>query len=252
MIMQGKKKISTPQLEDSSKPEVTSQPAEEQKVEDKEAPQTRPANPAETKPEAKPVTDNTEEEVASPQVSQIAESSEDKSPKVEQKAPPTVSHGSTKKIGKSALAGKYSVPKVDSLIKKVEGGNKAREEAKRENSYTEEELKKHWEEYKAEREKEGKDRQVNLMSQPFTLENDTISIVLSNVLLADMLDSFKVDLMEYLRDKVENDYISITAVIKEEEKGRMLYTNREKFDHMASKSPSLKKLQERLGLDPDY
>lgn len=90
------------------------------------------------------------------------------------------------------------------------------------------------------------------MNQPISIENDTITIVLSNILLADMLDSFKVDLMEWLRDKLENDYISIATVIKEEERGRMLYTNREKFDHMVTKNPSLKKLQEKLGLDPDY
>ncbi len=32
----------------------------------------------------------------------------------------------------------------------------------------------------------------------------------------------------------------------------MLYTNKEKFDHLAEKYPSLKLLQEKLSLDPDY
>jgi len=193
-----------------------------------------------------------EKQEKSPIETDTSSSQEPKTTATEKKAPPTISHGSTKKISSSLASDKYSVPKVDALIKKVEGEKKAQEEVKRNKPYTEEDLRKYWDEYKGAKASEGKDRQVNLMNQPISIENDTITIVLSNILLADMLDSFKVDLMEWLRDKLENDYISIATVIKEEERGRMLYTNREKFDHMVTKNPSLKKLQEKLGLDPDY
>jgi len=33
---------------------------------------------------------------------------------------------------------------------------------------------------------------------------------------------------------------------------KVIYTNREKFEHLAEKNPNLLELKERLGLDPDF
>lgn len=33
---------------------------------------------------------------------------------------------------------------------------------------------------------------------------------------------------------------------------KVIYTNREKFDHLVEKNPKLKDLKERLGLDTDF
>jgi len=33
---------------------------------------------------------------------------------------------------------------------------------------------------------------------------------------------------------------------------KMLYTDKEKFEHLKKKYPALKDLQERLGLDPEF
>jgi hypothetical protein len=33
---------------------------------------------------------------------------------------------------------------------------------------------------------------------------------------------------------------------------KVIYTNRDKFDHLAEKNPKLKELKERLGLDTEF
>jgi len=40
--------------------------------------------------------------------------------------------------------------------------------------------------------------------------------------------------------------------MKESDKKKIAYTNKEKFDLLAEKNPLLKELKERLGLDPDF
>lgn len=90
------------------------------------------------------------------------------------------------------------------------------------------------------------------MNQPYALKGNIIELTLTSVLQNDILDSFKTDLMEYLREKLNNDLITIRGMINEEESGKKIYTNKEKFDYLAGKNPVLKELKSRLGLDTDY
>ena len=46
--------------------------------------------------------------------------------------------------------------------------------------------------------------------------------------------------------------IVLEAIVKETEREDMIYTNKEKFNHLAKKHPALGELQKKLGLDPDY
>lgn len=56
----------------------------------------------------------------------------------------------------------------------------------------------------------------------------------------------------FLRKALKNQLIGIEAIVKEMAKEDMLYTNKEKFDHLIKKNPALGVLKEKLGLDPDY
>jgi len=58
--------------------------------------------------------------------------------------------------------------------------------------------------------------------------------------------------MEYLRNELHNDNLSLeTEIIKQDEK-KMIYTNKEKLDHLIEKNPELRNLKDNLGLDIDF
>ena len=40
--------------------------------------------------------------------------------------------------------------------------------------------------------------------------------------------------------------------MKKENGKKLLYTNKEKFEHLAEKNSAVRQLQEKLGLDPDF
>jgi hypothetical protein len=51
---------------------------------------------------------------------------------------------------------------------------------------------------------------------------------------------------------LQNDILKVELEKLESESKKMIYTNKEKFDHLAAKHPAVKLLQEKLSLDPDY
>ena len=88
--------------------------------------------------------------------------------------------------------------------------------------------------------------------QPRLLEGYLIELPLSNAVQAEMILEEKYMLLEYLRNKLENDKIEITTKIIEGEKNNIPYTNKDKFKIMLDENPQLEILRVKLGLDPDY
>ena len=84
------------------------------------------------------------------------------------------------------------------------------------------------------------------------LQDNLITILLSNPIEEPLLQSIRVQLTTYLRDKLSNSAISVIGVMQEIASKKVMYTNKEKFDHLADKNPMLRELKERLGLDLDY
>ena len=60
------------------------------------------------------------------------------------------------------------------------------------------------------------------------------------------------DLTLFLRKNLGNKNISIEWEVKKEQQEKMIYTNKEKFEHLAEKNPDLRKLKERFDLDTDF
>ena len=83
-------------------------------------------------------------------------------------------------------------------------------------------------------------------------ENFVIELPLSNSSQAEMLMEEKYMILEFLRDKLENDYIELTTKVIEVEKSNIPYTNKDKFAKMMDENPHLETLRLKLGLDPDY
>jgi hypothetical protein len=75
---------------------------------------------------------------------------------------------------------------------------------------------------------------------------------LSNAAQVEMILEEKYMILEYLRNKLENDKIEITTKIVEGERSNIPYTNKDKFKKMLDENPQLEILRIKLGLDPDY
>jgi len=90
------------------------------------------------------------------------------------------------------------------------------------------------------------------MSQPYTLEQgNTIVISLSSPALQAKVEQLKPDLMTFLRQQLLCPTLSLETQIVKESVERKLYTDQDKFNHLAEKYPMLRELQQRLGLDVD-
>lgn len=115
---------------------------------------------------------------------------------------------------------------------------------------TEAELRKIWNEYAEQR----KDQlaEYHLLAQAFDLVGTQIKLHLTNPVQEPLLESIKAALTSYLREQLGNSTITIAGVLQLQDTKKVIYTNKEKFEHLAEKNPMLLELKERLGLDPDF
>ena len=94
---------------------------------------------------------------------------------------------------------------------------------------------------------------VTLASFSPTLENEQIiRLKISNDTQQKILDENKSELINFLKTNLQNDYIEIHTELTEEVKNKIPYSSKDKFKKMTEENPSLKILQKKLGLDPDY
>ena len=91
-----------------------------------------------------------------------------------------------------------------------------------------------------------------LLKEPYVLDANKVIVTLSNEVLNITFNYLKSDLQGFLRKSLKNNKIILEAIVQETAREDMIYTNKEKFAHLAKKHPALKDLQEKLGLDPDY
>ena len=119
-------------------------------------------------------------------------------------------------------------------------------------SYTQDELENAWNAFIDMRKEKGSEQEVALLKHKFECTNDVVKIQIHNSILEITYDKIKVELQSHLRKRLKNDSIRVELEKLESESKKMLYTNKEKFDHLAAKHPAIKLLQEKLSLDPDY
>jgi DNA polymerase-3 subunit gamma/tau len=124
----------------------------------------------------------------------------------------------------------------------------------RKNDFSATQMLKTWKEVIAFVKQKGKSNLgITLEIFPPELKEDfVIELPLSNSSQAEMLIEEKYMILEFLRDKLENDYIEITTKVIEAEKSNIPYTNKDKFAKMMDENPHLETLRLKLGLDPDY
>ena len=124
---------------------------------------------------------------------------------------------------------------------------------KRAEAFTSEDLIESWQEFAEGKREQGKQQEyLVLCQQPELVDDLTLKIKLNSSVQIDTVDNLKSELMPFLRDKLKNDGLKLEAELNMDESKPLIYTPAEKFKFLAEKHPTLKVLQERLGLDPDF
>ena len=123
------------------------------------------------------------------------------------------------------------------------------------NEFDNEQLQKVWKDYvNQQKEKEKSNFATTLdMNEPVLLEDCKIEIQISNKSQEVVIEKEKIDLHEFLRNKLQNDTIEVITKIQEKtDEERIPYTNKDKYEQMAKENPKLQNLKEKLGLDFDF
>jgi len=72
---------------------------------------------------------------------------------------------------------------------------------------------------------------------------------IDNRIQDDLIATIKPELVTWLRKELKNSKIQLVTKITETVKGRLIYTDAEKFDEMAKKNPQLAILKQKFNLD---
>ena len=162
------------------------------------------------------------------------------------------------KTSKLALEKSSKSVKTISITKALNNETKNTEEevikCKRNSNFSESKMLDVWSEMIDYLKQKGK---VNLSIildsyKPILKSNFLIELNLSNTSQLEIFIEEKYMLLDYLKDKLNNDIIDIDTIIVEQEKKDLVYTNKDKFKKMLQKNSSLVTLQKKIGLDPDY
>ena len=100
------------------------------------------------------------------------------------------------------------------------------EEDKRANEVSEEELHVHWNNYIALLDNKGKKiMAANLnLNQPKLDESFLMSMTVPNQIIQQEIDRNKFELLQFLRDKLENDHLDLEVIVKEEMNEKYIFT----------------------------
>ena len=117
-------------------------------------------------------------------------------------------------------------------------------------AFTPEQIRAAWKEFAESR--KIYQAEYHLLSQDIEIRDKQVIVHLHNHFQETLINTIKVDILTFLRDKLANTSIQLMGEHKTVDDKKVIYTNREKFDHLAEKNPKLKDLKERLGLDTDF
>ena len=125
--------------------------------------------------------------------------------------------------------------------------------SKRSESFSLEKMQEVWSSFTNKIKEDGKTNLfVTLSSFDPIIIAETVIIKISNDTQEKIIEENKLELMEYLRNNLENDKIEIKLEYTEEIKSNIPYTSKDKFEKMKQENPSLNILQQKFGLDPEY
>lgn len=118
-------------------------------------------------------------------------------------------------------------------------------------SFTEQELQKHWANFIDDIDAKGqKILASNLHSDiPKLKDNHTICIELPNSTMKKEIERESFELMEYLREKLNNHFIELKITVNEESVKKFAFTPEEKYEKLREKNPAIDLLRKEFDLD---
>ena len=125
------------------------------------------------------------------------------------------------------------------------------EEDERAKVISKEELHVHWNNYIALLDTKGKKiMAANLnLNQPQLNESFLMSMTVPNQIIQQEIDRNKFELLQFLRDKLENDHLELEVIVKEEMNEKYIFTPEEKYKKMVEQNPSIALLRDTFDLE---
>lgn len=124
------------------------------------------------------------------------------------------------------------------------------------NSYSVEEFIEAWDDYKSLiRNDPSKTGLYNAVSATTpTIEDHIISLGVYSPIQISQIDENKANILEYIKNKLKNNTIQLepTLIENKEDKSKMLYTDRDKYQAMSEKNKSLDYLRLKFNLDIEF
>ena len=143
----------------------------------------------------------------------------------------------------NALQGKFE---DDKLTTKEQFEMFSKEDEKE--TFTVEELVETWNKFV-----DKLDERPNLKSTlsvvPELKENFVLYLEIENTVQEGLINSIKPELVSFLRKELKNSLISLSTEITEKVRGRVIYSDNEKYEEMVRKNPSLALLRKEFNLD---
>ena len=120
--------------------------------------------------------------------------------------------------------------------------------------FSNDDLQKRWKEMNGKFLNQGKTNLVLALNsnKPVLKENYTVEVTLSNTSQVELLNEEKLNILGFLREKMNNDSIDIITTVIQSDKNDTPYTNSDKYKKMYEQNKNLAVLGQKLGLDPDY
>lgn len=91
-----------------------------------------------------------------------------------------------------------------------------------------------------------------ILKGEFRLENQIIFLSVNNLIQKETFNSFKEELMAFIRKGLQNYSIQVECNIKQEDEAKKMYTSQEKFKHLVEKYPILQQLKDAFGLEANF
>lgn len=107
-----------------------------------------------------------------------------------------------------------------------------------------------WDEYTERRKDQAAEYQI--LKREIQFKHPVISVLLTNPVEETLLENIRRDFIQFLRDRLQNNELTLSAALQESLGKKIIYTGKEKFEHMARKNPYLNELKDKLGLDWDF
>lgn len=126
--------------------------------------------------------------------------------------------------------------------------------AKNSDHFSNDDLQARWKEMNSNFSNKGKTNLVLALNsnKPVLKENYVVEVTLSNTSQVELLNEEKLNILGYLREKMNNDSIDIITNVVQSDKNDTPYTNSDKYKKMYEQNKNLAILGQKLGLDPDY